>query len=75
MEPQDFTDLINKKIDESVINSYRKTAAYTTAFNGVLPSLGLTIANFNKYLNDAVAKGVSADAAMDCYLLTLSMKS
>jgi len=75
MDPIDYTDLINKKIDESVISSYRKTAAYTTAFNNVLPSLGLTYANFNKYLNDAVAKGFAPETAMDCYLLTLSMKS
>lgn len=71
----DYTTLINSKIDEAVINNYRKTAAYTTAFNAVLPSLGLTIANFNTYINNAVAQGIAPETAMDCYLLTLSMKS
>lgn len=73
--PIDYTDLINQKIDQAVVNNYRKTAAYTTAFNAVLPGLGLTIANFNKYINDAVAQGVDPNVAMNCYLLTLSMKS
>lgn len=71
----DYTTLINAKIDQAVVNNYRKTAAYTTAFNAILPSLGLTIANFNKYVNDAVAQGVDPEVAMNCYLLTLSMKS
>lgn len=71
----DYTDLIKTKIDQAVINNYRKSAAYTTAYNAVLPSLGLTMVNFNKYLNDAFAAGISPETAMDCYLLTLQMKA
>lgn len=72
---EDFTALINENIKQAVLNNYMQTAEYTTAFNAVLPSLGLTIDNFNKYLNDAVAQGISPDIAMNCYLLTLSMKA
>lgn len=71
---EDFTELVNAKIKDAVLNNYMATQAYTDAFNATLPGLGLTMDNFNTYLNAAVARGVSAEAAMDCYILTLSMK-
>jgi len=75
MEEVDYTDLINENIKQAVLNNYMATDAYTTAFNAVLPSLGLTIENFNKYLNEAVGQGIAPETAMNCYMLTLTMKS
>lgn len=71
----DYTDLINKRIQDAVLNNYKKTQAFTTACAALFTSLGLTVDNFNTYLNAAVAAGISPEAAMDCYTLTLSMKS
>lgn len=73
-ETTDYMPLVNERIKKAVLDNYATTAGYTTAFNSLKTSLGITDEKWNEFMNSAVADGVSPETALDIFILTLSMK-
>ena len=70
---EDYTELVKARIERAVLDGYKANAAFPIDVANTLLGLGVTYANFNTYLNAAVAQGISPEAALECYVLTLSM--
>lgn len=70
----DYIEMVNNRIKQAVLDQYATTSEFTTAFNNLKSSLGITDQKYNEYLNASVAKGVSPDVALELFVLTLNMK-
>lgn len=70
----DYMDLVNERIKKAVLDNYANTPAFTTDFDALKSSLGITDANWNNYMRSSVAAGVSPEVALELFVFTLSMK-
>ena len=72
---EDYTALVQARIERAVLEGYKSRAEFPIDVANTLLGLGVTYVNFNTYLNAAVTQGISPEAALECYVLTLQMKA
>lgn len=70
---EDYTAIIQARIQQAVLDNYKASAAFNTAYNNLLTSLGATIPELNVYENAAVNKGIgiTPEVAMECFAQTV----
>lgn len=72
-EETDYHDLIQAKVEEAVLNGYKAKPEFEQDVEDTLTALGVTYERLNTYLNKAQAAGINPEAALECYVLTLSI--
>lgn len=72
---ENYTPLIEAAMEKAVLEAYKSTPEYQTALGAMLSSLGVTVEQINNYINAAVEQGVSADTALQCYILTVQKRN
>lgn len=69
----DYSNSVNAKVKQAVLDQYVQTKAYTDQFNATMSQLP-SMEHFQEYLKKSVDIGVSPEIALDLYIFTLSMK-
>lgn len=73
-EKKDYMDVVNESIKKAVLDNYAATSEFEQKFNEMKQGLGITDERWNDYMNAAVEMGVSADIALEMFVLTLQMR-
>lgn len=66
---EDYTLQIKTRIEAAVLDNYKASAAFTTAYNSLAASIN--IPKVNTYVNQCVGMGISIDTAIECWALTI----